>query len=315
MNTFGGSVLGSAASGAIGVLGDIAVGAINRKWQKEQYATEKEDEQARYERQRRDYLEDLESERQYNSAYAQVDRLRDAGLNPNLMGSSSLAAGQSSLATTMGNSGPTSHAAKIGSDLGRGMISSSMNDSIRRLNASKGDEADAIANLQTELGATEKEFRPVRKALIQAQAAESEGKSALAYAQVDVALAEALRIEEDTYTKFIDNQTRSRLNNMMIDELESRKNKNDSEAIVNGLIATYKQVENDWQKAQYWINVLFKTSFMVSNIGGTVKDFFTLFKSKASGLKLPVESGVPQNQSLPAYLDEMYDITSTLGGL
>lgn len=314
MNTFGGSVLGSAASGAIGVLGDIAVGAINRKWQKEQYATEKKDEQARYDRQRRDYLEDLESERQYNSASAQIDRLRDAGLNPNLIGASSLSAGQSSSATPMGNNGPTSESAKISSDLGRGMISASMNDSIRRLNASKGDEAEAIANLQTELGATEREFRPVRKALIRAQAAESENKAALAAEQVNVAIAEALRIEEDTYSKFIDNQTRSRLNNMMIDELESRKNLNDTQALVNGLIATYKQVENNWQKAQYWINVLFKTSFMVSNIGGTVKDFFNLFKGKASGLKLPAESGLPQ-ESLPAYLDEIYSVTSTLDGL
>lgn len=131
---------------------------------------------------------------------------------------------------------------------------------------------------------------------------------------MNVAIAEALRIEEDTKAKSIDNETRSKLNNMMISELESRKNLNDTQALVNGLIATYKQVENNWQKAQYWINVLFKTSFMVSNIGGTVKDFFDLFKGKAAGLKLPAESGLPQ-ESLPSYLDEIYNITSTLDGL
>lgn len=321
LNSFAGSVAGSAATGAIGVLGDIAVGAINRKWQKEQYATEKKDEQARYERQRKDYLEDLENERQYNSASSQIDRLRDAGLNPNLMGSSSLSAGQSSSATPMGNSGPTSESAKISSDLGRGMISSSMNDSIRRLNASKGAEAEAIANLQTELGVTEKKFRPVRQSLIRAQAAEADGKAALAAEQVNVAVKEALRIESVTNAQNIDNETKDEMNRAVINEINSRKSKNDSEALVNGLIAAYKEVENKWQKANYWINVLFKTSFMVANIGGTVKDFLRLFKSKASGLTLPDESKTPLPKAIEQQfpqtileLDESFPL-STLDGL
>ena len=81
---------GLAAAGTIGgsAAQSIATSNLNkknRKWQEQMY-----------EKQRANYLQDLENERAYNSASAQMQRLRDAGLNPNLLFGDGQVAGLSS---------------------------------------------------------------------------------------------------------------------------------------------------------------------------------------------------------------------------
>lgn len=85
LSALGGSVLGSGAIGsAVGVIGNLIGDAINYKRQKEMYGLQRADALEDYATQRKDYLSDLASERLYNSPLAQVQRLKAAGINPNV---------------------------------------------------------------------------------------------------------------------------------------------------------------------------------------------------------------------------------------
>lgn len=80
-----GSVAGSGAIGsAIGVVGNLIGDAIQYKRQKDMYNTQREHALEDYATQRKDYLSDLANERAYNSPLAQVQRLKQAGINPNV---------------------------------------------------------------------------------------------------------------------------------------------------------------------------------------------------------------------------------------
>ena len=91
------SVLGAAG---IGLLGNLVTTGINYGIQQQNWNQQVAYEQATYDRNRRDYLADLENERAYNSAQAQIDRIREAGLNTNLLNGGSLVSGQGSSAAT-----------------------------------------------------------------------------------------------------------------------------------------------------------------------------------------------------------------------
>lgn len=85
LSSLGGSVLGSGAIGsAVGVIGNLIGDAIQYKRQKEMYGIQRADALEDYATQRKDYLSDLASERLYNSPLAQVQRLKAAGINPNV---------------------------------------------------------------------------------------------------------------------------------------------------------------------------------------------------------------------------------------
>ena len=92
-------LLGAAAISGAGSLISTGINAAisNYNWKK-QVAHE----QATYDRNRADYLADLANERAYNSPQAVIDRIREAGLNPNLINGGQLISGQmSSGAQTM----------------------------------------------------------------------------------------------------------------------------------------------------------------------------------------------------------------------
>ena len=84
MGFAGQAIAGAAGSVGVGLIGNAITGAINNAYAKKQFQREVAQEQATYERNRADYLADLENERAYNSPSAQLDRMRDAGMNPNL---------------------------------------------------------------------------------------------------------------------------------------------------------------------------------------------------------------------------------------
>lgn len=91
-------IAASAVGGSIGLVGDLATTGLNRLFYKKDRDWNKKYEQEIYNRNRADYLSDLQSEREYNSAQAQINRLRDAGINPNLANGGALTSGQSSAA-------------------------------------------------------------------------------------------------------------------------------------------------------------------------------------------------------------------------
>lgn len=118
----GSSLLGALGSGVM----NLVSGAINRRWQKQDYARQRQDALADYEMQRQDYLSDLADERAYNSPSAQRARLLQAGINPNTV------FGNGSVSNT---SSPASNVAQMrGSDMsspGRlGSLGSDMVDAI-----------------------------------------------------------------------------------------------------------------------------------------------------------------------------------------
>lgn len=91
---------------AIGILGGIAAGAVGSainagidygfsslNWNKQ-----KQYEQETYARNRADYLSDLANERKYNSPQQMINRIREAGLNPNLINGGQLMSAQASSA-------------------------------------------------------------------------------------------------------------------------------------------------------------------------------------------------------------------------
>lgn len=87
----GGAVLGQ------GLKSGIDYGFSSLNWLKQV-----KQEQQTYERNRADYLADLENERKYNSPKEMINRIREAGLNPNLInGGQLVSAGASSGATPM----------------------------------------------------------------------------------------------------------------------------------------------------------------------------------------------------------------------
>ena len=175
----------AATGGAIGLLGDLTTTFLNRYWSKKDYERNKADEQAQfernaaleqkqYDRNRADYLADLQSEREYNSAQSQINRLKAAGLNPNLMNGGSLSAGQSSAAQMQGTSTlGTSLPSSIGASASFSSIPSSANAIASGLAASSNAEvnvrkADAeIANIKasTEYKNIENSFLVAEKRL------------------------------------------------------------------------------------------------------------------------------------------------------
>lgn len=85
LSNLAGSVTGSGLLGsAVGVLGDLIGDTINYRRQKKMYNQQREDALEDYATQRSDYLSDLADERAYNSPLAQVARLKQAGINPNV---------------------------------------------------------------------------------------------------------------------------------------------------------------------------------------------------------------------------------------
>lgn len=144
--------IGAAATGgAIGLLGDLGTTFLNRLWSKKDWQRNKEYEQELYNRNRADYLADLQNEREYNSPQQQLNRLRDAGLNPNLINGGSLTTGQSSSATPMASPGMPMMSGSVASF---GSMASSANAISSGLAASSNAEvnlrkADAeIANIK-----------------------------------------------------------------------------------------------------------------------------------------------------------------------
>ena len=123
LGSLAGSVLGSGAIGsAIGVLGNLVGDAIQYKRQQKMYNTQREDALEDYAMQRKDYLADLASERAYNSPLAQVQRLKEAGINPNVAFGSGSPANTVSTASNHANVRASSVPQVAGSPLGDSML-------------------------------------------------------------------------------------------------------------------------------------------------------------------------------------------------
>ncbi len=189
MGTFGSNFLnglsGSIGGGAIGLIGS-AIGAgvtasqnkKNRDFTREMFGKENAEYDRRYAQQRADYLADLESERQYNSAAAQMQRLKDAGLNPNnAFGSGGQLAGNSSSAQLMGAASPGSPLSpsqfNVGSQISSGVIASSQLDIAREQNEIAHQNADTAlfrAYAEAQLAAAQSKESVSRTTLNQIEA-------------------------------------------------------------------------------------------------------------------------------------------------
>lgn len=163
--------IGAAATGgAIGLLGDFITTGLNRHWANVDWKRNKEYEQQLYNRNRADYLADLQNEREYNSPQQQINRLKDAGLNPNLLTGGSLSTGQSSSATPMSSPGMPIMSGSVASF---GSVASSANALASGLAASSNAEVNArkadaeIANIKasTQYKNIENEFLVAEKRL------------------------------------------------------------------------------------------------------------------------------------------------------
>lgn len=86
-------LLGAAGIGAFGSVASTGVNALASLFN---WKRQVEHEQTTYERNRADYLSDLENERKYNSPQETINRIREAGLNPNLINGGQLVSGQMS---------------------------------------------------------------------------------------------------------------------------------------------------------------------------------------------------------------------------
>lgn len=89
-------ILGGIAAGAVGsaINAGIDYGFSSLNWNKQ-----KQYEQETYNRNRADYLSDLANERKYNSPQEIINRIREAGLNPNLINGGQLVSAQASSGT------------------------------------------------------------------------------------------------------------------------------------------------------------------------------------------------------------------------
>ena len=112
-------------SAAVGTLGNLATSALNNHYQTKQWDREVSHEQSTYDRNRADYLADLENERKYNSPQQQINRLREAGLNPNLMNGGSISSGNSSGAVPMSSGNNIGMSPVTASDFTSGLVAAS----------------------------------------------------------------------------------------------------------------------------------------------------------------------------------------------
>lgn len=94
----------TALAGGIGLAGGAIQSGLSHASSKAQFNWQKQLEAETYARNRANYLSDLANERAYNSPQATIDRIRETGLNPNLMNGGALTSGQfSSGANQMSN--------------------------------------------------------------------------------------------------------------------------------------------------------------------------------------------------------------------
>ncbi len=116
-----------------------------RNFSREMFARDNAEYDRRYAQQRADYLSDLASEREYNSASAQARRLREAGINPN-GASNPVTAGTTSGAQLQGSLSPNSPIApaqfNVGSQLQAGIIAASQLDIAQEQNEIARRNAD-----------------------------------------------------------------------------------------------------------------------------------------------------------------------------
>ena len=78
-------VVKQAAPIIIGAAGQANMNRKNRKWQSDQNEKDREWSESMYERQNADQIKMWEMTNQYNHPTQQMERLRQAGLNPNLV--------------------------------------------------------------------------------------------------------------------------------------------------------------------------------------------------------------------------------------
>lgn len=240
-------------SAAVGTLGDIAVSAINNHYMKQQWNREVQQEQRTYDRNRADYLYDLQQERRYNSPSEQLARLREAGLNPNLMSEGALSTGVSSGAQTMGNGTMTGIApAAVGNGLGSGMIAMSTAD-VTRSRADAQNALDyATADLQTKLGVSEDEFRPLKLRLLKAQEAKENGQKAVFDKQV-------AKLTEETAILLIDKKNAQGIADATINQLKAQHDMFTAQGqlatakkMTEAIVQDYQRVQRDWAKVNQW---------------------------------------------------------------
>lgn len=137
--------IGSIVGSGISAFATNAQNKANRSFTREMFGKENAEYDRRYAQQRADYLSDLASEREYNSASAQAQRLREAGINPN--GSQSPVTGGTSSGAQLGGSlSPGSPIApaqfNVGNQLQAGIIAASQLDIQREQNEISRQNAD-----------------------------------------------------------------------------------------------------------------------------------------------------------------------------
>lgn len=288
-------------TGAIGALvGAIGVGvnnAINNKYQKEQWQREVAHEQATYERNRADYLSDLENERKYNSPQEQINRIHEAGLNPNLMSSGALTTGNSSAAGPMPMGNNIGMAPVQSADVTSGLVAAS-DAAVNAIESrSRAARNFADANLQGELAISEKDFRKVKKSLIRAQIARENGQTSVFVEQAKKAAYEAVtaKIRSDSEQEVI-NATLSKLQAESV-EIYSRSSRNTAEAglalakqVSEGLAQDYIKAQTSSEKLLKWSTFakdicisLSAVGITLSNIIGSLKTFKSMIPERERG--------------------------------
>lgn len=303
MSNFANALGKSAASGSVGLVQDLVVGAVNNEYNKQAFQREVEQEQRTYERNRQDYLKDLQNERDYNSASQQLARLRDAGLNPNIMNGTT--PGMSSEAQpmpggSMTGTGPTS----VGSSIASGMIAMSTADVAR----SRADAQNALdyanAALQAELGLSEKEFRPIKQALMRAQEAAANGQAGVFNEQAKLYIEQTGKaLIDKNNAQGIADATMANLRNQA-DYYTAEGKLAAAKAVVEGLYSDYQKVQNNWQRIEKFVNI---GTSIVNSVSGVVNSV-NAWKVAANMVGKSVAKGDPEFKKL---LDEMLDEASS----
>ena len=303
MSNFANALGKTAVSGSVGLVQDLVVGAVNNEYNKQAFQREVDQEQRTYERNRQDYLKDLQNERDYNSASQQLARLRDAGLNPNIMNGTT--PGMSSEAQpmptgSMTGTGPTS----VGSSAASGMIAMSTADVAR----SRADAQNALdyanAALQYELGLSEKEFRPIKQALMRAQEAAANGQANAFNEQAKLYIEQAGKA-------LIEKKNAQGLADATIANLKKQADYYSAEGklaaaktVVEGLHADYQRVQNNWQKTEKWLNL---GTSIVNSVAGIINSV-SAWKLAGRMIGKTIGKADPEFKKL---LDEMLDDASS----
>lgn len=186
-----------AIASGVAAIGQTITGISNRRWQAKQNEIDRKWQDAQYARMRKDALADRDFENAYSSPEQQMERLRQAGLNPNLIYGKGA---EMVSASTRGSQMPQSNQPAPQLDINYGSIASQLGTSLMQYY----DAKSKVAQTDNTLAATEvlkreavlKEKEGYLKDATLAQTLQNTARSKFDYEQ-------AMRLKDVTYENAI----------------------------------------------------------------------------------------------------------------